>query len=145
MTLNNIIYTVIIAFAIGGLLLVVVSFLISRSKEKRSFIDESEVNRAEQDFKQIRTHEPALADYSTQVFSLRTNSVNHPDYIRSVEDVLPNYSQNYESAGTFDRRTRPIFYEAAVGQRVIPRMKVVNDYFINNLQNSANFRYTPYD
>lgn len=145
MTLNSIILTSIIAVTIGGALLVVISFLISRSKGRRNFSEDSGVDRAEQDFAQMRTHIPTLVDYSSQVFSLRTDSVNHPDYIRSVEDVKSNSSQQYQSAETFDRGMRPTFYETAARSRVIPRMRVVNDYFINSPQNSVKFRYTPYD
>ncbi len=145
MTLSSIILTSIIAVTIGAALLVVISFLISRSRGRRDFFEESGVDKAKQDFTQMRTHIPTLADYSSQVFSLRADSVNHPDYIRSVEDVQSNSSQQYQSAAAFDRGMRPTFYETAARQRVIPRMRVVNDYFINGLQNSARFRYTPYD
>jgi len=143
MTLNSIIFTSIIFVATGGFILVVLSFIVSRSKRRRDFSGEDGVEKANQDFTHVRTEIPALADYSAQVFSLKTEAIAQPIHVPVKRNDRAKYSQRHSLGDVFGSGIRNDYFHLSSKNRIIPRMKVVNDYYWNGQQSLTRFKYTP--
>ena len=143
MTLNSIIFTSIIFVATGGFMLVVVSFILSRSKKRKDFPGNSGIEKVNQDFMPAKREIPALADYSAQVFSLNTEAMNEPVYIPVKEDSKIMHSQRHTLGDVFGSGIRNDYFHLSSKNRIIPRMKVVNDYYWNGQQSLTRFKYTP--
>lgn len=143
MTLNSIIFTSIIFVATGGFMLVVVSFIVSRSKRRKDFSGENGVEKANQDFTHVRTEIPALADYSAQVFSLKTDAISQPIHTPVKRSDQTRFSQRHSLGDVFGSGIKNDYLQFSPRNRIIPRMKVVNDYYWNGQPNPSRFKYAP--
>lgn len=135
MTLNSIIYTSILIVAAAGFILTLISFFASRMKGQRNFALEINTVSSEPEYSQPGSDPLSIADYTSNGFQLRSESVNIP--------VNDNGRYRMQTKSAEPRGLAANYYYSVQRRNPLPRMKVVNDYYWYLPQKSSKFKFTP--